>query len=680
MGYRLRLLVLAALDALIVTVAVIFAYLLRFEFQIQPQYRALLPYVIISHIILILIAFNRFKMYRRVWQYASVGELVSLVKAATVSEVVFYVFHSTVQSYFPKLIVPRSIYLLSWAFIILGVGGLRFAWRIFRDSYLTLNLRSDRRRTLIIGAGQAGVLIAKELKQSPDSELYPVAFIDDGRTKWNLEVLGLPVLGGRAQIPEVVSEYRIQNIVIAIPSASRTEIANIIDICKTTKAKIKILPRVSDLISGNISVNMIREVSLEDLLGRDPVRVDLEGIADYLTGRVVLVTGAGGSIGAEICRQVCPFGPQKLLLLGHGENSLYDIELELARSFPGVLLETIIADIQDRQRIREVFDTYRPSVVFHAAAHKHVPLMERNPVEAVKNNIIGTKNMAECAHEYNALRFVLISTDKAVNPTSVMGATKRVSEMFVQGMARVSQTKFVAVRFGNVLGSRGSVIPLFQQQIQQGGPVTVTHLNMVRYFMTIPEAVQLVIQTGALARGGEIFILDMGQPVRIVDLARDLIRLSGLAPDEDIKIIYTGIRPGEKLYEEILTSEEGISATRHNRIFIGKPSDPEMDQLQFMIRKLEQVIARKDVTNQAKEIRDLLRQIIPSFQSEPAQAGTVSQGLAAVYSKEQNTVIRELQYGNIETAVSKTETATGKTETAIGKMETTTGKMGEDKD
>ncbi len=653
LNYRVRLLLLGSIDALIVAAAVTSAYLTRFDFHIQPQYLVSMRYVVIAHIILIFFAFNWVKMYRRVWQYASIGELVSLIKSVTISELVFYALYMTVRVNYPGLTVPRSICLLSWAFIIIGVGGSRFAWRIFRDSYL--KIQPHHRRTLIVGAGKAGVLIARELKHSPDSELYPVAFIDDDRAKWNLEVLGLPVLGGRDQIPQVVSKLKIQKIVIAVPSASRSEIANIIDVCKTTKAKIKILPRVSDLISGHVSVSMIREVSLEDLLGRDPVRVDLEEIAGYLTGQVVLVTGAGGSIGSELCRQICPFGPQKLLLVGHGENSLYDIELELSRSFPDISIDTIIADIQDRQRLREVFNTYRPSVVFHAAAHKHVPLMERNPVEAVKNNIFGTKHVAECAHEYNAARFVLISTDKAVNPTSVMGVTKRIAEMLVQGMARNSRTKFAAVRFGNVLGSRGSVIPLFQQQIRQGGPVTVTHPNMVRYFMTIPEAVQLVIQAGALARGGEVFVLDMGNPVKIVDLARDLIRLSGLTPDEDIKILYTGIRPGEKLYEEILTNEEGISATRHNRIFVGRPANPGLDKLQFMVRKLEQVITRKDTANQAKEIKELLKQIVPTFQSEPVQAEKIRPDLYPGREKDHDAVSLEYSSYRTEAAASKDE-------------------------
>jgi len=637
LNYRKRIFMLGTLDALIVTLAVTTAYLLRFDFQIPQQFLRYLPNVIATYVILSFITFNLTKIYRRVWQYASIGELVSLVKAVTASEIIFYILYLLVKMKTQELIVPRSIYLLTWVLIILGVGGSRFAWRMFRDTYL--KIQPHHRRTLIIGAGQAGALIAKELKYSPDSELYPVAFIDDDIAKLELEILGLPIVGGREQIPEVVNQYNIQKIVIAMPSASKAEIAKIIEICKTTKAKIKMLPRVSDLINGRISVKMIREVSVEDLLGRDPVQVDLQGIADYVSNQVVLVTGAGGSIGSELCRQISPFVPQKLLLLGHGENSIYHIELELKKSFPDVTLETIIADMQDRQRISEVFDTYRPMVVFHAAAHKHVPLMERNPAEAVKNNILGTKNVADAAHEYGASHFVMISTDKAVNPTSVMGVTKRVAEMLVQGLARVSQTKFVAVRFGNVLGSRGSVVPLFKRQIQEGGPVTVTHPEMVRYFMTIPEAVQLVIQAGALVKGGEVFILDMGMPVKIADLARDLIRLSGLEPDEDIKVIFTGIRPGEKLFEEILTNEEGLSVTKHNRIFIGKPVEFSGDELQFMVRKLEQVATKKDVLHRSEEIKELLWQIVPTYQK--------------VTENQRDVARQELQSVKMETAAGK---------------------------
>jgi FlaA1/EpsC-like NDP-sugar epimerase len=460
------------------------------------------------------------------------------------------------------------------------------------------------RKALIVGAGEAGVMVVKELRRTK-SEQYPVVFIDDNPQKQNFEVLGIPVVGKRCDIPKVVKQYHIDDIIVAIPTASRSDIAEIISICKETGCQIKMVPRMNDLINGKITFNMIREVSVEDLLGRDPVKVDMDEITGYLADQVVLVTGAGGSIGSEICRQVAQVNPRQLIILGHGENSIYEIEHELRKSFPALNLESIIADIQDRRSIEDVFLNYKPQVVFHAAAHKHVPLMEKNPIEAVKNNVFGTKNVAECAHEAGVKRFVLISTDKAVNPTSVMGATKRIAEMILRELSLRSQTKFSAVRFGNVLGSRGSVIPLFKKQIESGGPVTVTHPEMVRYFMTIPEAVQLVIQAGSIAAGGEIFILDMGKPVKISDLAKDLIRLSGLEPDKDIQIVYTGMRPGEKLFEEILSKEEGAAATKYDRIFIGKPAEEEQD--------LDRLIEEFKLTTTPDEVRRHIKRLVPSY-------------------------------------------------------------------
>lgn len=609
MAFRKRILLLSFLDITIISLSVILAYLLRFDFGVNMKYFRYIPYVVFMHALIILPLFYRFKLYRRVWQYASIGELISILRAVTISEVIYFVFHMIIQYVNPQFVVPRSIYLLSGMLIIFGIGGSRFIWRIFRDSYF--KIQPHHKRVLIVGAGDAGALIAKELKHS-STDYYPVAFIDDDDSKQALEVHGLPVIGKREDIPNVVKNYDIEQIIIAMPSGQNSEVAKIIDICKKTKTNIKILPRVSDIVTDKIDLNKIRDVNVEDLLGRDPVKVDLNGIADYVNKRVVLVTGAGGSIGSELSRQIAPFNPEKILLLGHGENSIYDIELELRRKFPNLAIETIIANLQDRSRVKEIFNEYKPNVVFHAAAHKHVPLMERNPGEAVKNNVFGTKNVAEMAHEYNASHFVMISTDKAVNPTSVMGATKRIAEMIVQDLNRVSKTKFVAVRFGNVLGSRGSVIPVFKQQIKLGGPVTVTHPEMVRYFMTIPEAVQLVIQAGALANGGEIFILDMGEPVKIDNLARDLIRLSGLEPDKDIKIIYTGIRPGEKLYEEILTDEEGTKATKHNRIFIGKPVTLPRENLHFLIKKLEKAASNSETSISKAEIRETIKQIVPT--------------------------------------------------------------------
>ncbi len=462
-----------------------------------------------------------FKLYKKAWQYASISELIGIFKAVTIS----IALTAIVQLLFFQTISLRTL-AITWMMHILFIGGSRFSWRLVRDRYIKPS--KDKKNTLIIGAGAGGTMVARQLQQSQESELQPVAFIDDDLAKQNLEILDLPVVGGVSEIEEVVKRKRIEQIIIAIPSLSREKINYIFNECAKTKAKTQILPRIEDIMSGKVSVSQFRDVEVEDLLGRDPVDLDIDGIEKYIKGKTILVTGAGGSIGSEVCRQIANFSPEELVLLGHGENSIYAIEMELRRNIPDLNISTEIADVQDRDKMFKIMNTRRPHVIFHAAAHKHVPLMERNPEEAVKNNIIGTRNVAEAASNANVNTFVMISTDKAVNPTSVMGATKRIAEMIIQHMDMVSSTRFVAVRFGNVLGSRGSVIPLFKDQIQAGGPVTVTDPKMVRYFMTIPEASRLVLQAGALAEGGEVFVLDMGEPVKIVDLARNLIKLSGI--------------------------------------------------------------------------------------------------------------------------------------------------------
>ena len=428
-------------------------------------------------------------------------------------------------------------------------------------------MAGHRHKVLIIGAGVAGGVVAEVLINRADGNLLPVGFVDDDPGKKDTVIHGLPVLGDRYEIPAVVKETGSEQIIIAMPSAPCETIRQIVDVCHTTKANLKILPGFYDLITGKIQTSSIREVQLEDLIGRQPVSLNVKGIAGYLKHRTILITGAGGSIGSEICRQLAGFEPRRLVLLGHGENSIYEVEMELRSSFPFVSLVPEIADIRDSHRINRVFDRFRPEVVFHAAAHKHVPLMENNPEEAVKNNILGTKILAEAANRFDVRVFVLISSDKAVNPSSIMGATKRVAEMVIQWMNERSATKFVAVRFGNVLGSRGSVVPLFKKQIASGGPVTVTHPDMRRYFMTVTEAAQLVIQAGTMARGGEIFIFDMGEPVLILDLVKNMIRLSGYEPGPDIPISFTGIRQGEKLTESLYYEQEQIMPTSHKRIY-----------------------------------------------------------------------------------------------------------------
>ncbi|MBD3920246.1 polysaccharide biosynthesis protein [Paenibacillus sp. PR3] len=543
------------------------------------------------------------RLHRRIWQYAGIEEAVSLIKATAAAALVPYVFFSLAEGrVLPVLLLTHH----ALGMIALSAGP-RLAWRAFCHKFGARKPLNGR-RTLIIGAGNCGTLIARDMQQNDGMLMTPVGFIDDDPYKQGMHVLGLPVFGGRRDIPCVCDSRHIDDIIIAMPSVSKTQISEIVHICKKTKAKLKIVPDLQEMIDNRSGAFRVRDVQVEDLLGRDPIRTDLEHIAGYVSNKVVLVTGAGGSIGSELCRQIAPFAPDRLLLLGHGENSIYSIEMEMRALFPTLPIETVIADVQDRERIEEVFQAYRPEVVFHAAAHKHVPLMERNPAEAIKNNVLGTKNVSECADIYGAERFVLISTDKAVNPTSVMGTTKRIAEMFIQSLDKHSKTKFVAVRFGNVLGSRGSVIPRFKDQIAKGGPVTVTHPEMVRYFMTIPEAVQLVIQAGAFAKGGEVFILDMGKPVKIYDLAVDLIRLSGYEPNVDIDIRFSGIREGEKLYEELLTSEEGLTSTMHDRIFIGKPVQLNRTELEFEIRKLEQVIA-----HEPEAIRSVLKHLVPTY-------------------------------------------------------------------
>jgi len=611
MQYKRRLILLYIIDSLLIISSILIGYLLRFEGKIPNHY---IPSIYYSIIFIWPITFSSLylsKFYRSYWQFAGAHELKQMIYAISFGIVASGFVYQAIQYLFEIPYIPASIFFISWMLFILSIGGFRLFKRFFQNDYI--KLEPYHKKSLIIGAGKAGMIVAQELTHANDTELYPVAFVDDDPQKVGLIITGIPVLGTREDIVKIVKENDIKSVIIALPSAPKSEITKILDICKKTKTKIKIIPKVSDLINGKVTISAMRDVNVEDLLGREPIEVDLEGIASYVTDKVVMVTGAGGSIGSELCRQISNFNPKRLLMLGHGENSIYSIQNELKRKFPNLSILAIIADIQDRKRIEQIFKTYKPVVIFHAAAHKHVPLMEENPYEAIKNNILGTRNVAECAHKFGAEHFVLISTDKAVNPTNVMGATKRVTEMIIQSLDRISPTKFVAVRFGNVLGSRGSVIPLFKEQIKAGGPVTVTHPEMIRYFMTIPEAVQLVIQAGAFAKGGEIFILDMGEPVKISKLAYDLISLSGFEPGKDIKIEYTGIRPGEKLYEELLTSEEGITATKHNRIFIGKPINFSNDLLEKMIQQFDIMVNKEDIIPADIEIKRMLKQIVLTY-------------------------------------------------------------------
>ena len=613
MSFRKRTLILMLIDAMLINLAAFGSFYLRFQEGIPAHYYQTYYNTAIAATILYIAVFHVFGLYNRLWQYASTGELLSIVYAVSVGTggtVAVVYFYSAAQADITiPTRLPHTAAVLLWLAMVFLVGGSRFIWRILQENAFDRQVPGSQKQVLIVGAGDAGALAVRELKNRNYRDGRPIGFIDDSHLKQKLQLLGIPVLGTRKDIARVVKSHNIDEIVIAMPSASGESVREIVKICEKSEVNLKIMPGVYDIISGDISVNPIRQVQVEDLLGRDPVSVDLDEVAGYVSGETVFITGAGGSIGSEICRQIARFNPGKLVLLGHGENSIFDIEQELRVEHPGIEYRTEILDIKDRTKVFLIFERYKPGVVFHAAAHKHVPLMERNPEEALKNNIVGTQNLAEAADKVNVKTFVSISTDKAVNPTSIMGATKRTVEMLIQSLDLRSQTKFVAVRFGNVLGSRGSVIPTFKRQISKGGPVTVTHPDMVRYFMTIPEAAQLVIQAGAMAKGGEIFILDMGKPVKIVDLAKDLIRLSGFEPDVDIKIQFTGIRPGEKLYEELLTAEEGTTSTKHSRIFVAKPNVIDVG----LLEELTHVVRERGSYLTRDEVIELLQTVIPSF-------------------------------------------------------------------
>jgi FlaA1/EpsC-like NDP-sugar epimerase len=588
MTYRQRLPLFVFIDSCIVLTAIFFS-----RFLVNATFEVITFPIVISSIVILLshhfLSF-KFKLYKKAWEYASVGELISILNVETFSVLIAAAVQHFVlnETYFRLLTV-------TWLLNMTLIGGSRFCWRMFRDTFL--NKTNNKKRTLIVGAGSAGMMVARQLKMNNEADLLPIGFIDDDEKKHKLDILGIPVFGGISEIEKTVNQLDIDNIVIAIPSLSKKELNQIFLECAKTNALTQILPMIEDLMTGKVAVNQFRDVQVEDLLGREPVDLDINSISVNITDKVVLVTGAGGSIGSEICRQLSTFHPKQLVLLGHGENSIYTIEMELKGTFRNTQIEfvPVIADVQDEKKMMSVMNAFQPDVVYHAAAHKHVPLMEVNPEEAVKNNLLGTINAARAASWNGVKTFVMVSTDKAVNPTSVMGATKRLAEMIIQYLDKGSATKFVAVRFGNVLGSRGSVIPLFKSQIEKGGPVTVTHPEMVRYFMTIPEASRLVLQAGSLAKGGEIFILDMGEPVKIVDLAKNLIKLSGNSLEE-IGIEFTGIRSGEKLFEELLKKEEVQEEHIHPKIYIGKTSE-------LYIREIEELLSSFSTLNK-EEIRE----------------------------------------------------------------------------
>lgn len=578
---RIRFILLLLLDSVIVTCSIFVGYYILEPFFESYSLRALL----LSSLILLLshhLFAWLFDLYHRAWEYASVNELILIVKAVSASILVTALVVPVITMKPPFF----RLYFITWMMHLILIGGSRLSWRLYRRMFMEDNVK--KQPTLIVGAGEGGSMMINQMYRSPYMGMEPVLVVDDDPRKQKMHIAqGVKVQGTTNDIPELIKRFRIKKVIIAIPTLSQKRLQEITKIAENPGIDVLIMPNIEGVMTGEIEVQQLKRVDVEDLLGREPVELDMAAISKELTGRTIMVTGAGGSIGSEICRQVCRFEPKRIVLLGHGENSIYLIHQELQNLYQSRIdIIPVIADVQDRNRIEHIIQTYAPYVIYHAAAHKHVPLMEANPREAVKNNVIGTKNVAELAKQYGVRKFVMISTDKAVNPPNVMGASKRVAEMVVQSLNdENSKTDLVAVRFGNVLGSRGSVIPLFKKQIEAGGPVTVTHPEMTRYFMTIPEASRLVLQAGALAKGGEVFVLDMGEPVKIVDLAKNLIRLSGYTI-EDIGIEFTGIRPGEKLYEELLSEEEIHPEQVYEKIYRGKVRTVSNAEIETIVEEL----------------------------------------------------------------------------------------------
>lgn len=586
------------------------AIAMRYEFDMEmiPDYflKTIIRFMPFN-IVLTIAIFYLFRLYNSLWAFAGENELQNLVVGCFLSAAVngIGLYAARVE----KKPVPDSYYFL-YAFLLMTfIFASRFSYRFFRSKKHKLQNKKNKTQVMIIGAGDAGNSIIKEIVTSNFSTMSVACIIDDNHDKWGSFIQGVKVVGGRDKILEYADLYAIDEIFVAIPSANRHVIREILEICKDTECKLRVLPGIYQLVNGEVNVSKLRDVEVEDLLGREPIKVDLDSILKYVSGKVVLVTGGGGSIGSELCRQIASHKPKQLVIVDIYENNAYDIQQELLYKYPEMNLVVLIASVRNTNRVNRIFETYHPDIVYHAAAHKHVPLMETSPNEAIKNNVFGTWKTAQAAAFYGVKKFVMISTDKAVNPTNIMGASKRICEMIIQTFNKHYDTEFVAVRFGNVLGSNGSVIPLFKRQIAQGGPVTVTHPDIIRYFMTIPEAVSLVLQAGSYAKGGEIFVLDMGEPVKIVDLAKNLIRLSGYKVDEDIKIEFTGLRPGEKLYEELLMSEEGMQDTENKMIHIGKPI--ELDEMKFFA----QLKNLKDTAqNECADIRPIVQDIVSTYQ------------------------------------------------------------------
>jgi FlaA1/EpsC-like NDP-sugar epimerase len=602
--WRIPLLLL--IDAVLINLAYILSLYYRFSYNIPKHYLNNYIKNMGLMILIYLLIYITFGIYKSLWVFAGTDEFLIAIAGGVLAGLLNAVFSSLMGRE-----LPVSVHILATVLSTLLVCGFRITFRIYRRVLIMVGRAEKKQatRVMIIGAGSAGALILKEMKMHKGINYIPVAVIDDNPLKKGTTISGIKVHGDRYMISQIAKEKMVETIIIAIPTLEGDDKKEIIEICKSTGCKLKLVPGVYEIINDRYLLNKVRDVDVEDLLGREAIKLDTEGISDYIENKVVLVTGGGGSIGSELCRQISRFKPKQLIILDVYENNAYDLQNELKYRYPSLNLKVLIASVRDKKRLESIFSIYGPEVVFNAAAHKHVPLMEDNPSEAIKNNVFGTLNLAECADKHGVKRFVMISTDKAVNPTNIMGASKRMCEMIVQAMDKISETEFVAVRFGNVLGSNGSVIPLFKKQIANGGPITLTHKDITRFFMTIPEASQLVLQAGAFAKGGEIFVLDMGKPVRIYDLARDLIRLSGLEPERDIRIKVTGLRPGEKLYEELLMDEEGLGETRHEKIFVGRPMFDSIDELRVKLEELRVVVE----TYKKEEIKDKVGEIVPTY-------------------------------------------------------------------
>lgn len=604
-----RIIALVIMDVMSILLVSFAALYIRYDFSFQdidPMFFKHCENLLIPNIIGTLLFFVIWKLYRSVWRYASANELVNIVGATACASMAQFVYCK-----FTDNRMPRSYSVLYFFLLTLAICCIRFGYRILRlinNKRMNLLGKEHCVNVMIIGAGAGGDMILKEIENSRYLSMRAKCIIDDQPGCHGKLMRGVPIVGGRESILDAVGRYSIDEIIFAIPSASVQTRKEILDICKESGCKLRTIPGTYQLINGDVSVSSLKEVEIEDLLGREPIRINTEEVLEHVGGKVVLVTGGGGSIGSELCRQLAAHHPKQLIILDIYENNAYDIQQELIRKYPELDLVVLIASVRNKERIDSIFETYRPNIVYHAAAHKHVPLMEDSPHEAIKNNVFGTYKVAQAADRYGVDKFVLISTDKAVNPTNIMGASKRLCEMLIQSMNRSSRTNYVAVRFGNVLGSNGSVIPLFKKQIVEGGPVTVTHPDIIRYFMTIPEAVSLVLQAGAYAKGGEIFVLDMGEPVKILDLATNLIKLSGYRVGEDIQIVFTGLRPGEKMYEELLMNEEGLKETANKMIFIGKPIEFDEEVFRSQLVELE-----REAMDENSDIRAAVEKIVTTY-------------------------------------------------------------------